>query len=545
MSAVRCYATLSVIGLVLMVTACHHKSNCLGKPCFSLDDCCGEQICFYGYCRQKGQIGFETVYASLTPPAVSSYVTQQCGPIQLADGRETLTLQPTETLSGSVVTDTGQNLTGEMTATGHGLIPTLVMTSRAAVTFTGFTLPLVWGTVYQVSYTPDDPTQPPVAWLNGSTPDWTLSTNSTENLTYLASDLVQVSGTLTLDGQNPAPGAQISATSTDANNNVLTSTTVLTDPSGAFTLFFPPVPTTFTVTVRPGPVPNSVPNPALVPKTVFANLVGTPLASPHGAISLPSQSLGLGQSTTMTTRVTVTAIDTGAPVEGAAVLFSGSVGAGTFSASGVTLIDGTATFLLLSGTYSTTVAPPLATSPYGLLTVPPTLRSTTAETGATLLVPLTVSTKIQVSGQLYAYDGSMVPNATVSFSLLDQAVARQYSATTTKNGSYSIEVDPGMSANPLTYEVTVDPGQSVELPRYRELLQVSGSDVTHDIHLFAPTLAYGRVIGSDGVPVSGVTVSFFSNELTPDDPTNFVLVGLAQTSSLGEFVVPLPTPEQP
>ena len=62
----------------------------------------------------------------------------------------------------------------------------------------------------------------------------------------------------------------------------------------------------------------------------------------------------------------------------------------------------------------------------------------------------------------------------------------------------------------------------------------------HNITMFNSSLVYGTVYSPDGIPLPDVSLALYSNELS--DGTSPVLVGLTQTNTSGEFVVPVPTP---
>ncbi len=83
----------------------------------------------------------------------------------------------------------------------------------------------------------------------------------------------------------------------------------------------------------------------------------------------------------------------------------------------------------------------------------------------------------------------------------------------------------------------IEPSSDSKDPRHRELVRVSGSAEV-DINLFTAAFIFGTVYDSAGNNVPEAALLFYSRIAT-DDP---LLVGVAQTTDLGDFAVPLPQP---
>ncbi len=518
-------AALIVLGV--LAGACGAEKEASRQECFSIDDCGGDQVCFLATCVDPG-FSIQSAQAEMVPPSSSPYLPQQTlQPLDLRHGYQTLSLVAAVTYQGTLVAGgEPQSGGGRLLATTDGAIAGRLLSRETVVSGDGgFSLRVVPGT-YDLRFEPfsladsDAPKKPPFDYDGVPI----LGSTSSEQLPYPTS-FVQVSGVVRYTDENTVGASQalITAEAETADGFTVGATDTLTDAQGAYTLLFPPGAQFFRVTVRPGQNP-------LVPTTELT------LERKDGAPDeLEDIVLGVAQ------RVPVSALledQNGAAVAGATVLFKGVVGAaqGLYEAQVQSGVDGSvAEVLVYPGRYNVFVVPQKA-QPYAL-----TLHETDVADAGELLV--TVREKVHVSGHVRTASGAPVGGARIVLTLRGSPTQREYTTTSASDGSYGIDVDPGTPGDEAEYEVFVDPERTTGLPRYHELLKVADTNMTRELSLYAPTLVYGQVRDPGGEPLADVTVAFYSTEL--GDESKPLLVGLGQTSSEGEFVVPLPTPTVP
>ncbi len=534
---------LTLAALAAVAAGCSGEQDQALEECFTIADCPGDDICFLGSCVEPGY-SIQSVHAELTPPANTPYLAQQTRePLNLRMGYQRLSLSSSVTLSGRVMQG-GTSVTGTLVARAPGAIPGHRIVRQTSVASGGFSLEVTPDT-YDLEFIPsfvDDALAPlpPLSFRNVE-----LLSNQSADLPYpLDSELVTVHGRVLYSSSvsTAVEGAIVSATS-DTPDGKVSSSIAVTDSSGGYTLVLPPGAEVLSVRIRPGDNP-------LVPETlaVVQRTSGDPMRLEDVVLGVSNPELRVGAEVVD---------ENDQPVSGASILFEGIVGPlqGRFVATAVTTTSGLVAsdsggdVSLLPGNYRVTVVPlqtgdaPLSLSSTGLGTID------TNQSGRVLVV----KPQVRVRGVVRDTRGNPVANARVAFALRELTLpltaelgnepplAREYSVTTSSNGSYSLWVDRGEADDDAEYEVIVEPEQRSALPRHRELLRVGTGDLQHDIHLFPASFIYGQVRSPGGNRLAGVLLAFYSVELGSADAP--LLVGVAQTSTDGEFVVPLPTPD--
>lgn len=526
--------------LLATLGACRGQHR--AQECFSTDDCGRDEVCFFASCQPSGY-AITTVYATLTPPNDSPYLAQpHPAAINLALGRQSLTLRSAVTMQGKVLPVgadiQAESLTGVLRARGAGPLPGMELGHQTSVDVSGYALALVPGVDYRVSFTPDGTASwPSVDYPPQAQPAIVLTSDSTHTIPYPSIDsLVVVRGQVTSDEWTPVSGAQVSAVATAEDGAApQRALSASTDATGNYRLVFAPGAQRFDVTVAPGDNP-------LVPELTVPDLVGSSTADPEPSLLLPKISLGNITGTAVVAEVRDAA--SGTPIANANVLLNGIVGLGRFLTTGTSDANGvvesdssqlpTGALTVLPGAYTITVAPPKS-QPFAL-----TRADIVLPTSAGPLV-LAVGRKVHLFGRTLTHAGVPLAQARITMTLRDSAIARSFSAVTDSDGRYSIDVDPGTADAPAGYEVIVEPDRQSGQPRHRVLLHVTDVDAAQDLVLYAPSFAYGRVVDAGNNVVSGVIIAFYSDELgTAQEP---LLVGLGESNERGEFAVPLPTPD--
>jgi hypothetical protein len=86
--------------------------------------------------------------------------------------------------------------------------------------------------------------------------------------------------------------------------------------------------------------------------------------------------------------------------------------------------------------------------------------------------------------------------------------------------------------------VTVEPASDSREPRFRELVRVDQVSPAHDIGLYGANFVFGKLLTANGDLLLQAALLFYAN-LGGDEP---VLLGVATSTTAGEFAVPLPSP---
>jgi hypothetical protein len=530
------------VAFAALGAACSSETDPSLQDCFTIEDCPGNEICFMANCVDPGY-SIQNVHAELTPPADTPYLTQQTRePLQLT-GYQSLSLHGSVTLSGDVLAPGGA-MAGTLVARATGNIPGRPLVRQASVTTSGFVLKVIPDT-YDIEFIPttvNHPTdaRPPVSY--GSIP---ILSSTDEVLPYPADgELVELHGTVRYSSSvsTGVADALVSATGV-VNGQPVRSSIASTALDGSYRIVMHKDAQSIELLVRPGENP-------YVPEIAVTRTRGGAGNDELGVLELGVDDPDI--------RVGATVEDeNGLAVPDASIMFEGLIGSGAvqgrFLAMAFTNSSGTVVtsegqeVALLQGTYRATVVP-LKAQRYAL-------RSTGLGTLSTdqTVAPLTVGDKIEISGRLKNHLGQAVKNAHVVFTLRQMALPtpsefgdeppspREYTATTDSSGDYSVLVDPGEGGDDAVYEVIVEPEVTSGLPMRRDFLLVGSGNLDHDITLYTPSFVYGRVHSPGGSPLTGVLLAFYSLELGgPDSP---LLVGVAQSTTGGEFVVPLPTPD--
>ncbi|MBI3179057.1 MAG: carboxypeptidase regulatory-like domain-containing protein [Deltaproteobacteria bacterium] len=542
---------LRLLSLVFVV-GCEALDDGGHTECFGIDDCTGGKICFLATCVDPG-FSISEVYAEITPPSDTPWLVQQVpGALDLSVGLQDISLRNSVVFSGKVLpvgeAASGSSLTGLITVRNPGYIPTRTVMRQASVLATGFSVQVVPDSQpYVPTFEPEmsdvrPPYEYPGLLINANRPG--------ENLLYPAdASLVTITGQLryTSSVDSKVVGAKVVGYADSACQKTRSTVVAATDSNGNFSLIFPERPSVVCVQVRAGT------NNDLVPEAKF-----TPLAADSNN-RLPDLILGVSPPDVPVVLVDAVVTDqSGNPVPDASVVYDGQVGVGRFRIAVTTDAGGRVVQTrLLPGSYAVAVAPSKL-QPYAL----------TVEDGVTIQTPqqveMTVGRKVALAGLIFSHKGERVSNAAVKVTLRDNPASRpdpevrlpprEYNTRTDGTGAFRLLVDPGGptcsvdAAGTCTctntadtcaeYELVVEPATALAF--YRELIYIGGVDREHDVQLYRPTLAYGRVRDPGGVRLANVLLAFFSTELgDPDEP---LLVGVAQTNSDGEFVLPVPTP---
>lgn len=524
-----------VAAWLLWTTACAQTDMLASesRECFNIDDCGGSRVCFLGACVEPGY-SLSEIYAELQPPNSSPWLAQTTPePLLLSEGFASLQLQPAVTVAGRFATE-DVLLAGTVWARRD--TPIREVTRQAAVADNRFELNVVAGT-YSLRFEPQSGEttvrQPPLAMGRRQ-----LSSEARIEIEYPPQrDWLQVSGDVRwAEPVNTGiTGALVWVTGRGPSGSAWRSSTAQTQ-QGRFEVVLPPGAERFDLTIQPGNNPE-VPELTVEDVPVAESTESTYELSPVDFGVAPPRALA----------AVVQTADTGAPLEGATVTFAGQVGVGERRAdhrvSGSTdaagRIVGVATErvrLLAPGEYTVTIAP-RPSSPYALQT-----ESIQLQKDAPPPEPLTFSLKRKatLSGTVRSADGQPVVDAKISAKLRGSDVTRELKTSTGADGSYAIDVAPRRPGFEATYEVWVEPQRTDGLPRHRELVKMQSGDTQHDIRLHPATFVFGSVQTPGGEPAADVLLAFYSLDLgTQAEP---LLVGVGQTNSNGEFVVPVPTP---
>lgn len=511
---------------------CSGKKSFSTKDCFSLTDCPGGDVCFFGKCVPPGY-AISTVHAELSPPNDTPWLGQQMGPIHLP-GFQHITLVEAVEFKGSVVVEGSETskLSGTLEAiSSDSIIPNRSIVRSTEVNASGFVLHVTPG-IYSMTFVPKVSVQMPEAGLSGLRPphhypELFVERDRTQNLPYPNdNDLVVVTGRMLYKPGSPVANADVFGQAENFNWPTLSlrSTHGYTNAQGDFLLVFPPMSENLSVTVRPATFDQGN---TFVPETTFSKL--TTLDSPGsvGDLVLGVDMPGVAVHATITD-------GSGNAVENANVRFEGNslgTAGGKYVAVGSTDAAGSVESMVFAGDYRVVVAPPLS-KPQAL-----TVTSKTIPNGE--FVDVQVRSKVRLSGRVLTHAGRAVSRATVTARLRKGSIPRTFETTTMSGGYYDLDVDPGFS-----YEIVVQPDLGSGLPRYRKLIQVDDASVQEqDFSLCERELVYGRVYAPNGNPAANVVVAFYSLEL--GDNQDPMLVGVVQTldgSRAGEFVLPVPVP---
>ncbi|HVR63100.1 MAG TPA: carboxypeptidase regulatory-like domain-containing protein, partial [Polyangia bacterium] len=253
---------------------------------------------------------------------------------------------------------------------------------------------------------------------------------------------------------------------------------------------------------------------------------------------------------------------TGPPMSGAVVTVRTAIdgstdGSAVYSRSGVTGADGFADLSLVPGTldalrsYDITVVPP-PDSWFGVTCI----RAFPLAAGGTAQAPalarkVALPARAVVSGTLADADGAPAANMSIVATRTDasngasdpcaSAVAAPASATSDKNGQYTLRLDPG------TYRIDYDPTPDAAIPRLTEPAVTVSGDATHDVSLPAATLVEGTLVGADGNPLPSVVVHLFrvacgadANPCSGPDRVPPSLRAVARSDARGAFRMVVP-----
>ncbi len=516
------------IMLALIAAAACEDSELGGDVlvCFSIEDCPAESMCFLGNCVDPG-FRITTVYAELTPPNDSPWLAQQLpDAIDVGDDMIDIPLRAAVLYTGTVLTEGDpsgdSSLTGMLTVHRQGSIPGRDIVRQASVSSSGFSMQLLPDT-YDVSFLPDlgNPPRPPKDF-----PPYDISGHTDQELRYPADNwLVTIRGrvryTSATQGGN-VEGAQVVGVARDAAGNELRSTAALTDIEGEFTISFPPGAQEFDITVGPGSNP-------LLPEATFPGLSIT-----QAPDRIDDIILGLSPEV-FWWNAAVRDKDDKAVLD-ATILFDGLVGQGRFQKVANSGSRGNLLSQLLPGDYTVTVAPQRA-QPYAITSTQVAVPSSVE------VVQLTVRDKVKLTGFVTSHNRQPVKGATVTLTLRDAPTRREFSTVAGGDGWYRVDVDPGSATEPAEYELTIETERQSGLPWFSEMIVVGESNVRHDVTLYPPSFAFGRVREPGGTPLADVIIAFYSKVLIWSDLP--LLVGVVQTSEDGEFVLPVPTLASP
>lgn len=509
----------ATLAAALLGAGCGAKDAGPAVQCFSYEDCGPDEICFYGACREAGYT-ISLVWAELTPPGPSGLLRQQItSPFDLSSGGDLdLRLQATLPLTGTV----RDLAAGTLQARRVESIPGRPLSYEAPLDVAGFTLPLTAG-AYDLRLAPAD-TRLPTAVFPGQSvaaPQAPLELSYPTALRVLTGRVVweALAATGVSGAQVQAFSASGEASSIDASSE-----------DGSYRIAFVPGADSAPLALRlsPGPANPWVPTVEQVVAQVPLDGVLPDLMIGAASTSLVSRGVVYGAS--------------GAPVAGAQVVFTASIGNGVYRALAFTGAEqpgqtpGLVTAgLLVPGDYAITIVPPLL--------------GPDAATTIFTAVPvnghsweLTLPPRVRLSGHVLCAAGRPVAAAEViatRWSLsgaLDPSYLRAWQTRTAADGTYSLLLDPG------DYELLVIPSLASGEARLRKLVRIE-VDQAVNLQLYPAAFAYGAVRSASGGSLAGVTVELYSLELAPGDEP--LLVGRGQSDANGEFFIPVPNPSRP
>ncbi|MBN1960171.1 MAG: hypothetical protein JW841_04435 [Deltaproteobacteria bacterium] len=500
---------------LIELASCRHKNN--AQECFRIEDCGDDRICFLGTCQKQGY-SIQQVYAELTPPDTTDFLRQQpSDALELSAGYQEIYLSPTIIIQGLVKSlDTlyaGTLIAKKLeTLTSHDIIQRVAVDAE-----TGYKLAAVSGN-YDMKFIPyqneeQQSGRPPISYNK-----MTIFENANVDLAYPnTADLLIVNGRIfySVTDNLAMSQAYVSASATDNEGDILNSSTAITNEAGEYSLVFPPGATNFEVTVHPY-------DNLYVPETTF-NVS-------YNESNNRLDDINLGVAMTLF-NATVRGIDDTILPETVVFFYSKNIGKnnGTFLLQLTTDEQGNLNQAsLLPGDYTITVVPP-KTGAYAVTST--TAKITTEGTNDIALIAIK---KVRFSGMIYTNQKIPLAAAHISLTLRDVPTARYYDIDSNDSGSFYLDIDPG------DYDLVVQPPVGVPLPRYRVLKSVSDKDKYIDINLYNPVFVYGRVLSPDGIPIAGVSIDLYATELGVDLIP--MLVGLGVTGSKGEFVIPVPIP---
>ncbi|MEZ0313234.1 MAG: hypothetical protein ACAI38_15790 [Myxococcota bacterium] len=524
----RKLANLMAMAVVALAAGCGDDSDdeVLRAECFANEEC-GNGACFLGTCVDTGA-GLGTVDIDVQPRDNSGALRQRLSRVfDVASGSQDLYLAPTIQVVGQV-SHVGEPFTGTVRAYSvvdgncHPTSTDAVLVYDGDVVADQVAIALVPGR-YRVVMTPAESMliRPPLIIPNDGACGIEVSDGTRLDAIYSNDGaLVTVRGRLrySINDSTGVAGAQITVR-TSIGGAEHSSATVETAGDGSFAVHLPEGGTVFAADVKGGSNVN-------VPTVVFNNLTRT--GDTVG-------DLNLGVSALVSVPLTVTD-DVGTGVADATVLITGQVGAGTLSLTTATNPSGGATLGLRVGTYNVVVLPK-RTATVGLVRTTLAIGEGAAAPTLTLVAP----PKADVTGVVYSAAGLPVANARVTFRLRSIKAERDVTATTASDGSYMVAVDtqgPTANDNAAEFEVTVEPASDSREPRFRELVRVDQVWSGHDIGLYDSNFVFGKLLTADGGLLPQAALLFYAN-LGGDEP---VLLGVATSTTAGEFAVPLPSP---
>ena len=513
---------------VFALAACgsDDKDAPLRAECFANEEC-GAGACFLGTCVDTG-FGLGAVDIDVQPRDNSGALRQRIARVfDVASGAQDLYLAPTLEVVGEVA-HVGEPFHGTVRAysvVDGNCQPTAtdaVLVYDGEVVADQVAIALVPGR-YRVVMTPAESTldRPPLIIPSDGSCGIEIGEGTRLDVVYPNDTaFVPVRGRLrySTNDSTGVAGAQITIR-TRVDGREYSSATVETAGDGTFAVLLPVGGTVFTADIKGGSNVN-------VPTVVFGNLSRT-------GDSLGDLNLGVSALVSVPLTVTDAA---GAPVADATVLITGQVGSGTLALTSATSPSGAATLALRVGTYNVVVLPK-RTAAVGLVRTTLAIGEGAAAPTLTLVAP----PKAEVSGIVYSSAGLPVANARVTFRLRAIKAERDVTATTASDGSYMVAVDtqgPTAADAAAEFEVTVEPASDSREPRFRELVRVDQVTPTHDIGLYDSNFVFGKLLTADGGLVQQAALLFYAN-LGGDEP---VLLGVATSTTTGEFAVPLPSP---
>ena len=467
---------------------------------------CGQALgCTYGYCVEPLEEQVVLQARVMAPPG-SPFLEQQVPQLTLT-GEPALTVQLMQTaeLSG-VVRNAGDafvsNLPGELTARAPGDIPGLDyrFTARSSdgldASGEGYTLRLLPGRSYEVSFRPDDKAIPPhVFTLDASE----VVTGPFDIALPALNDYVKLAGWVQWPSGKPIEGCKVTVLLDDGR---ALPSMIMDTMQAAFDLRLPPG--TDSVRIRVEAPEDG----ALFP--TFLSEPFEPSDNIEVVLPAPPENHGPRDAEIHVVRVDAKGVEV--PLSGVNLVLSGTLDAGAHTETAMTDESGVATVHILPGTYEVIAASPPGQD-YG------TLRTTLSwEEGPESVVTephrLTLPNRPLVQGTIRSAGGQPVvkgqvqarrrlaPEESASLAISPAPFMAQIDPS----GAYSMHVDEG------TYDLSVVPDASSGAPPVQQQGLIVSESMELNFELPSPSLARITVQDPDGLLLSDVTVELYLSD---------------------------------
>ncbi|MCB9729070.1 MAG: carboxypeptidase regulatory-like domain-containing protein [Deltaproteobacteria bacterium] len=532
-------STLLVL-LALGAAGCAAEDPSAHPPvCTGDSGCAAGLVCSFRFCTAD-EPGSLPLRGRILPPAARDLLQQQVPELAIDPlAGNTITLRRPVVLTGTVRNegDTfASNLPGELEARTAGEIPGLDyrFTARSLDGLDaqghGFTLRLLEGRTYKVTFRPDTPGTPPHSFIL----DAQDVVDGRYDITLPArADYVSFQRFVRLGSADPlpVPGARVVVELPDGR----ALPEVTTDAEkGSFDVTLPPGTDEVRVRIE---APQAGP---LFPDFQSEWLETAP-EDGVTAITIPALPPGLEEFEAALRVVAPGADGELAPVSGLSLSMFGNLEGGSLRRSATTDADGVARFTALPGAYEV-----LVSVPPGLDAGARVARLNLAASSGSGAAPTTVALERRalLGGVVRDASHRPVQAGTVIATLRpdkrpgDTLVVSTapFQGVIDSQGGFALEVDPG------TYDVRVVPDPYTGAPTVRLAGVVVSGPTALPVDLPAPSLAHLQVVGPDGTTIPDAIVELYLGGVEgPDDasgPPPLLVKGTTGPGGTVDLLVP-------